>query len=120
MKQSLHKLSEMSLKEDLSSLTSKLTIANSTIQRLKEEIKTLISTIATRKVVDAVSVYAYHTNPNAAFPFKILMPKALYMHSMHLLGHYLVKSCFSSEISKHGMRAGGSLPLSIICKYVIS
>ena len=30
------------------------------------------------------------------------------------LGHYLVKSCFSSEISKYGMRAGGSLPLPII------
>ena len=33
---------------------------------------------------------------------------------VRLLGHYLVKSCFSSEISKYGMRAGGSLPLPII------
>ena len=32
------------------------------------------------------------------------------------LGHYLLQSCFSTEISKHGMWAGGSLPLPIIAK----
>ena len=37
------------------------------------------------------------------------------MQRAHILGHYLLESCFSSEISKNGMRAGGSLPLSIIC-----
>ena len=30
-----------------------------------------------------------------------------------MLGQYLLESCFSSEISKNGMRAGGSLPLSM-------
>ena len=30
------------------------------------------------------------------------------------LGHYLLESCFSSEISKHEMRVGRSLPLPII------
>ena len=30
------------------------------------------------------------------------------------ISHYLLESRFSSEISKNGMRAGGSLPLSII------
>ena len=37
------------------------------------------------------------------------------IEQFRIYGHYLLESCFSSEISKNGMRAGESLPLSIIC-----
>ena len=31
-----------------------------------------------------------------------------------IIGHYLLELCFSPGTSKHGMQAGGSLPLSFI------
>ena len=40
--------------------------------------------------------------------------KCLPMSDDHILGHYLLDSCFSSENFQDGMRAGGSLPLPII------
>ena len=39
-------------------------------------------------------------------------------YSCLMLGHYLMIFCFSSENSKFEVRAGGSLPLSIIIKMI--
>ena len=44
----------------------------------------------------------------------MLIYGAQFEHNRKAQGHNLLKLCFSSEISKNGMWAGGSLPLSII------
>ena len=63
------------------------------------------------------SFKAYMTKPGLKHKAKLITAHACntgYTYNI-ILGHYLLESCFSSEISKNGMRAGGSLPLSIIC-----
>ena len=51
--------------------------------------------------------------------FTLKLPQVRYTYAcIAKLGHYLMIFCFSSENSKFEVRAGGSLPLSIIVKII--
>ena len=69
----------------------------------------------------AMAIASIHVpSQSNIFDFRVTQKKWLWRVSKadlshpKQLGHYLLKSCFSTEISKNGMRVGGSLPLSII------
>ena len=56
MMQSTHQLTELSLKEQLSSIDSQLVITSSNYQKLKEDNKALLNAISQRKVDDVNTV----------------------------------------------------------------